>query len=219
MAGGHEAIGNPAAPLDAAGESVWSGGASPYAVPSKKFGMWLFIVSDSITFSSLIIAYSYVRLASPHWPRPFEFWPSIVNATVMTLVLLTSSLTMVLAVHAAKHGDRNRVVRWMLLTGLGGVIFDVLHIHEWIGLIEHGVRLFKNPWGAPLFGAAFFTLTGLHMTHVTIGVVYLTVVAIGFKRGKYTSDDVEVSGLYWHFVDLVWMFLFPLIYLLSAKTA
>ena len=214
-----EAIGAPAAQTMAGGESAWGGGELPYAVPSKKFGMWLFILSDAITFSCLIIAYSYARVASPAWPRPFEFWPSIINATVMTLVLLSSSLTMVLAVHAAKQGDKNRVVRWMLLTGLGGVIFDVLHIHEWLGLIGEGVRLFKNPWGAPLFGASFFTLTGLHMTHVTIGVVYLTVVAIGYKRGKYTSDDVEVSGLYWHFVDLVWMFLFPLIYLMSAKTA
>ena len=90
---------------------------------------------------------------------------------------------------------------------------------EWLGLIDEGVRLFKNPWGAPMFGASFFTLTGLHMTHVTVGVVYLGVIAWGFNKRKYTADDVEVSGLYWHFVDLVWMFLFPLIYLMSAKTA
>ena len=79
------------------------------------------------------------------------------------------------------------------------------------------MRLFKNPWGTPLFGAAFFTLTGLHMTHVAIGVVYLTVIAIAFGRGKLSSEDVEVSGLYWHFVDLVWMFIFPLVYLLSVR--
>ena len=69
--------------------------------------------------------------------------------------------------------------------------------------------------GSPLFGATFFTLTGLHMTHVTIGVIYLAIVALGFKRGKYDTEDVEVSGLYWHFVDLVWMFIFPMVYLLS----
>jgi len=101
----------------------------------------------------------------------------------------------------------------------GGILFDVLHIREWLGLIEEGVRLFKNPWGSPLFGASFFTLTGLHMTHVTVGVVYLGVVAWGFNKRKFSADDVEISGLYWHFVDLVWMFLFPLIYLMSAKTA
>lgn len=212
----HEAMGEEA--LHGSGEDAWSGGGSPFAVGSKKLGMWLFILSDAITFSALLMAYSYTRVASSDWPRPFP-GSSIINATVMTVVLLSSSLTMVLGVRAAKLGERSGVVKWLLATALGGVIFDVLHIREWLGLIEEGVRLFRNPWGTPLFGAAFFSLTGLHMTHVTIGVVYLTVVAIGAKRGKYGVEDVEVSGLYWHFVDLVWMFIFPLVYLMSAKTA
>jgi cytochrome c oxidase subunit 3 len=199
-------------------ESPWSGGVSPYAVGSKKLGMWLFIVSDAITFAALLIAYSYVRVGSLAWPRPFG-GASIANATVMTVVLLTSSVTMVLAVRAAKLGARSHVVGWLLATMLGGLAFDVLHIREWLGLIEEGVRLFKNPWGTPLFGATFFGLTGLHMTHVTIGVVYLGIVAIGTSRSKFTDEDVEVSGLYWHFVDLVWMFIFPLVYLMSAKFA
>lgn len=215
--GSHEAMGGEI--LHAAREDAWSGGGSPFAVGSKKLGMWLFIVSDAITFSAMLVAYSYVRVANADWPLPFPFWPSIVNATVMTVVLLTSSLTMVLAVRAAKLGRRPAIVKWLLATALGGVIFDILHIHEWMGLIDEGVRLFHNPWGSPLFGASFFSLTGLHMTHVTIGVVYLAVVAIGIARGKYNSEDVEVSGLYWHFVDLVWMFIFPLVYLMSAKTA
>ncbi len=210
----HEAIGVHGM---AVGESAWSGGASPYAVGSKKLGMWLFIVSDAITFSALLIAYSYVRVASEHWPKPFPS-ASIANATVMTVVLLASSLTMVMAVRGAKMANRGAVVRWLLATMLGGVAFDVLHLREWMGLIEEGVRLFKNPWGTPLFGASFFGLTGLHMTHVTIGVIYLGVIAAGTARGKFTSEDVEVSGLYWHFVDLVWMFIFPLVYLMSAKT-
>ncbi len=202
--------------LAAAQESPWSGGGSPYAVGSKKLGMWLFIVSDAITFGALLIAYSYVRVGSLIWPRPFGA-ASIANATVMTAVLLTSSVTMVLAVRAAKLGARSQVVGWLLATMLGGVAFDVLHLREWLGLIEEGVRLFKNPWGTPLFGATFFGLTGLHMTHVTIGVVYLGIIAIGTSRVKFTEEDVEVSGLYWHFVDLVWMFIFPLVYLMSAK--
>jgi cytochrome c oxidase subunit 3 len=198
---------------------VWSGGVSPYAVVPKKLGMWLFIVSDAITFSALIIAYSYVRVASPDWPRPFAFVPSIINATVMTFILLTSSITVVMAVRASKMDARGTTAKWLMATMLGGILFDVLHIREWLGLIGEGVRLSRNPWGAPMFGAAFFTLTGLHMTHVTVGVVYLGVIAWGFNKRKFTADDVEVSGLYWHFVDLVWMFLFPLIYLMSAKTA
>ncbi len=197
--------------------SVWDGGGSPFAIGSKKFGMWLFIVSDAITFSALLIAYSYVRVASAAWPMPFHFYPSVIKATVMTFVLLTSSVTMVMAVRAAKLEQRSAAAKWVLATALCGVTFIVLHAFEWASLIEEGVRLFKNPWGTPLFGAAFFTLTGLHMTHVAIGVVYLTVIAIAFGRGKLSSEDVEVSGLYWHFVDLVWMFIFPLVYLLSVR--
>ncbi|HKV81549.1 MAG TPA: cytochrome c oxidase subunit 3 [Candidatus Sulfotelmatobacter sp.] len=199
--------------------SVWGGGVSPYAVVPKKLGMWLFIVSDAITFASLILAYGFVRLASENWPRPFTFWPSIVNATVMTVVLLSSSITVVMAVRASKMRERGAAASWLIATMLGGILFDVLHIHEWLGLIGEGVRLFRNPWGTPMFGASFFALTGLHMLHVTIGVVYLGVIAWGFGRSKYTADDVEISGLYWHFVDLVWMFLFPLLYLMSARTA
>jgi cytochrome c oxidase subunit III len=200
-------------------ESFWSGGVSPYAVVPKKLGMWLFIVSDAITFASLILAYSYIRVASENWPRPFAFWPSIINATVMTIILLTSSITVVMAVRASKMDQRGTTARWLMATIAGGIPFDILHIHEWLGLIGEGVRLFKNPCGVPMFGASFFALTGLHMLHVTIGVVYLGVIAWGFKRSKFTADDVEISGLYWHFVDLVWMFLFPLIYLLAARTA
>jgi cytochrome c oxidase subunit 3 len=198
------------------GSEIWRGGESPYAIPSKKLGMWLFIVSDSITFGAVLFCYAYLRLASPDWPTPFRL-ASIENATIMTFVLLSSSVTMVAAVEAAKAGRIAASVRWLSATMLGGLIFDVLHIREWLGLIHEGLRLSQNPWGSSLFGAAFFTLTGLHMTHVTIGVIYLCIVAIGFRRGKFTSDDVEISGLYWHFVDLVWMFIFPLVYLLSAR--
>ena len=197
--------------------SGWNGGAAPYAIVSKKLGMWLFIVSDAITFGSLLVAYSYVRVASPQWPTPFQLWPSIANSTLMTFVLLSSSLTMVMAVHAARSGKRAQVVRWLLATIVFGLTFVVLHAKEWLGLIDEGMRLFRNPWGTPLFGAAFFTLTGLHMTHVVIGAGYLGVIAAGQALGKYEPEDVEVSGLYWHFVDLVWMFIFPLVYLMSAK--
>jgi cytochrome c oxidase subunit 3 len=198
-------------------DSVWSGGELPYAIPSKKLGMWLFLISDSITFGAMLVAYAFLRVGSPNWPMPFKFTPSIVNATVMTFILLSSSVTMVAAVEAAKAGRIAAAVRWLCATMLGGVLFDILHIREWLGLIHEGVKLWSNPWGTPLFGATFFGLTGLHMTHVTVGVVYLAVVAIGFSRKKYTADDVEISGLYWHFVDLVWMFIFPLVYLISAR--
>lgn len=200
------------------GASVWGGGAAPYAIPSKKLGMWLFIISDALTFSALLIAYSYVRVASQQWPTPFHFYPSIIVASVMTFCLLSSSVTMVLAVAAAKQARVGAAVGWLLATMACGVAFIVLHGNEWATLIGEGLRPFTNPWGDnPLFGATFFTLTGLHMLHVTIGVFVLGVIAIGHRRGRYPADYVEIAGLYWHFVDLVWMFIFPLVYLLSVQ--
>lgn len=196
--------------------SAWEGGARPFAIGSKKLGMWLFLLSDALTFAALLVAYSYVRVANADWPRPFD-GSSILLSSVMTFCLLSSSLTMVMAVLASQKGDRKRTVTWLLATIAGGVLFIVLHTHEWLGLIHEGVTPFSNPWDVPLFGASFFALTGLHMTHVTVGVVYLGVVALGFGKGKFSAEDVEVSGLYWHFVDLVWMFIFPMVYLLSTK--
>jgi len=197
--------------------SEWAGGKSPYATNSKKFGMWLFLISDSLTFSALLFAYTYSRVATPNWPTPFQFVPSIVFSSVMTFCLLTSSLTMVMAVHAMNHGNRKATVWWILATMAGGIAFVILHLTEWLRLIndEH-VTPFSNPWGVPLFGGTFFGLTGLHMTHVIIGVIYLAIICQAVGRGKFKFEDVEVSGLYWHFVDLVWMFIFPLVYLMSA---
>jgi cytochrome c oxidase subunit 3 len=203
---------------DAALSSPWSGGTAPFAMGSKKLGMWLFIVSDTLTFSALLITYSYSRLANPDWPRPFPINPAIIFSTTMTVVLLASSLTMVMAVMAAQRGDRRKTVLWMIATMAGGLLFTGLHLREWMHLItvEH-FTITGNPEGTPLFGATFFGITGLHMTHVMIGVIYLGIVAVGFGRGKFSAEDVEVNGLYWHFVDLVWMFVFPLIYLMSVK--
>ena len=198
--------------------SEWAGGKSPYATNSKKFGMWLFLISDSLTFSALLFAYTYCRVTEPNWPKPFQFSPSIIFSSVMTFCLLTSSLTMVMAVHAMNHGNRKATVRWILATMAGGIAFVILHLTEWLRLIndEH-VTPFSNPWGVPLFGGTFFGLTGLHMTHVIIGVIYLAIICQAVARGKFKFEDVEVSGLYWHFVDLVWMFIFPMVYLMSAR--
>jgi cytochrome c oxidase subunit 3 len=193
----------------------WSGGALPFRVGHRKLGMWLFIMSDSLTFCALLIAYSYARVASVDWPTPFPFNPSIIFSTVMTLVLLSSSLTMVFAVSAAKRGKKKLARKWILGTMFFGATFIVLHLMEWNHLMEEGLAPFTLPaewlerWpnASPLFGSAFFGITGLHMFHVFTGLCYLAVIAA--RLNKFT-------GLYWHFVDLVWMFVFPLIYLLSV---
>ena len=247
---------------------------SLFGTYSKKIGMWLFLLSDSLTFGALLYSYSYGRISIANWPTPFHS-ESIVNATIMTAFLLTSSLTMVLAVRKAVHGDAKGQRLWLLATMACGTGFVVLHAREWNHLIAAGLTLpvFPSMPGhattgefldvaksVPQFPATFFSLTGLHMLHVTLGVVYLGVVALRrnfipilllcwlgawlgtpsyspfhygahvllaaaivcsvilwLKPKVYDAADVEVAGLYWHFVDLVWMFIFPLVYLMSAR--
>ena len=188
-----------------------------YAVPPKKLTVWLFIISDAVSFGAVLFAYGYLRVGSTNWSAPFEFVPSILNGMIMTFVLLTSSLTMLGAVLAAKAGRKSSAVKWMGLTALLGAIFAALHLRERFHMIGEGWRLFQNPAGGSVeFGAAFFSITGLHLLHVTCGVIAIIVVAIGFNRGRLTEGHVETTGLYWHFVDLVWMFVFPLVYLMNA---
>ncbi len=188
---------------------------SPFRIISKKLIMWLFIISDAISFGAMLFGYGYLRNASSDWPHPFKFFPSIVNVMAMSFILITSSLTMLFALRAANRGNKPMAIRWIGVTVLAGILFAVLHLREWHGLMEEGMGMSHNPWGAPLFGGTFFAITGLHLTHVVIGVIALTVVAIGYHRGRYTAQDIEVWTLYWHFVDLVWMFVVPLVYLLS----
>jgi cytochrome c oxidase subunit 3 len=183
-----------------------------FAIPTKKLAMWLFIIADTMTFAACLVAYGFVRNGSATWPRPFH---SITNVAIMTFVLLSSSLTMLIGLRAAQKGDKAKAFNWIMITALLGIVFAVLHIREWMGLIDEGMRMFKNPWGDPLFGASFFSVTGLHLTHVTGGVIALLAVGIRYKRGRYNADDIEVLGLYWHFVDLVWMFVVPFVYLLN----
>lgn len=190
--------------------------APAFAIPHKKLVMWLFIISDAVTFGAILFAYGYLRNATPDWPKPFET-SSVINAYIMTVVLVTSSLTMLIGIRAAKDGNKSKAITWSFITVAGGVIFALLHIKEWLALIGGGLRLFANPWGSGLFGASFFSITGLHLTHVVAGCVAITVVTLGYKRGRYGDMDLEIWGLYWHFVDLVWMFVVPLVYLLNVK--
>jgi cytochrome c oxidase subunit 3 len=122
----------------------WGGGVRPYRVGHRKLGMWLFIVSDSLTFSALLIGYSYLR-ASNVWPTPFPFYPSIVFSSVMTFCLLSSSLTMVFGVSASSRGDKAAARKWILATMAFGAAFVILHLIEWNHLITEGLRPFSLP--------------------------------------------------------------------------
>jgi cytochrome c oxidase subunit 3 len=191
---------------------------SPYGIQSRKLAMWLFIIADAATFGAILFAYGYLRVANPDWTKPFAFWPTIVNGIVMTIVLLTSSLTMVKAVTDAHAGRKSTSLRWLGATMLLGIAFAVLHLREWAVLLGEGWRLSHNPLGGSvLFGATFFGITGLSLLHVVAGVVAIGVIALGFRRGRFDAVHVETTGLYWHFVDLVWMFVFPLVYLMNVR--
>jgi cytochrome c oxidase subunit III len=183
-----------------------------FSIPTKKLAMWLFIIADTMTFAACLVAYGFLRNGTANWPRPF---PGITNVALMTFVLLTSSLTMLFGLRSARAGDKAAAFRWTMITAALGIAFALLHVREWLELIDQGMTLFKNPWGTGLFGASFFSITGLHLTHVTSGVIALIVVGVRYKGGRYNADDIEVLGLYWHFVDLVWMFVVPLVYLLN----
>jgi heme/copper-type cytochrome/quinol oxidase subunit 3 len=202
--GGHSAGGHSTAPM-----------VGPiFSIPTKKFAMWLFIIADTMTFAACLFVYGFLRNGASDWPRPFH---SITNVAIMTFILLTSSLTMLIGLRSARAGDKAKAFQWIMITAGLGIVFALLHIREWMGLIGEGMRMFKNPWGNGLFGASFFTITGLHLTHVLSGVIALLAVGVRYKGGRYNSDDIEVLGLYWHFVDLVWMFVVPLVYLLNLS--
>ena len=189
---------------------------SPFSIPTKKLAMWLFIIADAATFAACLVAYGFLRNGDVHWPTPFKT-PTVVNAAIMTFVLITSSLTVLMGIRDAKLGNKAGAFRWVMITAALGIIFAALHLREWMAMIGEGATIGHNPWGSPLFGASFFSITGLHLTHVVGGVIALLAVGIRYHGGRYNSDDIEILGLYWHFVDLVWMFVVPFVYLMNIS--
>jgi cytochrome c oxidase subunit 3 len=187
--------------------------ARPFAMPSKKLAMWLFIMSDVMTFAACSVAYAFLRNATPDWPRPFH---TLTSVAVMTLIMLTSSLTLLVALEAAKAADKAKAFQWMIITAAGGFLFTLLHIRDWMGMINQGVTLFHNPWSSAPFGAAFYSITGFSLMHISVGTIALFVVAIRYKGGRYTADDVELFNLFWQFIGLVWLFIVPLVYLMNV---
>jgi len=205
-------------------------------VPWGKAMMWIFLLSDTFIFSCFLVSYMSVRMTTTvPWPVPSEVFAltlfgqhiPLILIAIMTFILITSSGTMAMAVKFGYEKNR-KVCFWLLIaTALFGASFVGMQAFEWTKLIvEEGVRPWGNPMGAAQFGASFFMITGFHGTHVTIGVIFLFIVAgkvwrgsldeerPGFmtgRKGRY--EIVETMGLYWHFVDLVWVFIFAFFYL------
>jgi cytochrome c oxidase subunit 3 len=187
--------------------------APPFAIPSKKLAIWLFIMSDIMTFAACLVAYTFLRNATPDWPRPFH---SVTSVAIMTLIMLTSSLTMLMALRAAKMADKAGTFRWMMITAAAGALFTLLHIRDWMNMMSQGVGLFQNPWGPPAFGAAFYAVTGFSLLHISGGTIALIAVAIRYRGGRYNADDIEIVNLFWQFVGLVWLFIVPVVYLMNV---
>jgi heme/copper-type cytochrome/quinol oxidase subunit 3 len=181
-----------------------------------KLGMWVFLVGDAVGFGVLLSAYGAARASSSDWPIPYDVLGINLTAA-MTFLLICSSVTMVKALEWLGRGDRQRCQVFLFLTALGGAIFVACQAYEWSHLIHAGLHIDGNPWGAALFGTTFFLITGFHGLHVTAGVIYLVAmirVVAGRPEPAASYNAVEITGLYWHFVDLVWIMVFTLMYLL-----
>jgi cytochrome c oxidase subunit III len=206
----------------------WSSDKQTFHVPWGKAMMWIFLLSDTFIFTCFLTGYMNVRISTAAaWPNPSEVFAldifgihmPLILIAIMTFVLITSSGTMAMAVNYGYRRNRKRAAGLMLVTGGFGAIFVGMQAFEWTKLIvEEGIRPWGNPLGAEQFGASFFMITGFHGLHVSAGVIYLTIVALKVLRGDYERSPngyaiVEIAGLYWHFVDLVWVFIFAFFYL------
>jgi cytochrome c oxidase subunit III len=251
-----------AAPLPAATQEpkVWGGGRSPFNVSYGKLMMWFFLLSDAFTFGALLISYGTTRFFSQVWPeanavfKAFPFFGStnlpLVFVSLMTFILILSSVTMVLAVHAGHYNDKQGVIKWLLWTIIGGIAFLACQAWEWTHLSHHTGGMLWGAFTDPNTSLAsmadfygdtkghsltaenlaagqqathdffnyFFTITGFHGCHVLSGVVFNIMILVNTVNGTYERrghyEMVEKVGLYWHFVDLVWVFVFTCFYLL-----
>ncbi len=207
--------------------TLWGGGESPFKVSYGKLMMWYFLVSDAFSFSALLISYGAIRFSHTNWPDPeqvFDAFPFMGHAHVplgfvslMTFILIMSSVFVVRAVQEGHMMNRKGVMKWMVWGIIGGAAFLGCQAWEWTHMIHNGTTISGNPYGPAAFGQLFFLITGFHGTHVFSGVIINIIILIQTymgvfeRRGHY--EMVEKVGLYWHFVDLVWVFVFLAFYL------
>ena len=205
----------------------WTSDKQTFHVPWGKAMMWIFLLSDTFIFTLFLTSYMNVRISTRvPWPNPSEVFAlsfggepiPLILIAIMTFILITSSGTMALAVNYGYRQDRVKTAALMLVTAAFGATFVGMQAFEWTKLIvDEGIRPWGNPLGAAQFGSTFFMITGFHGLHVSIGVIYLAVVALKVLKGDYERSGnyeiVEITGLYWHFVDLVWVSIFAFFYL------
>jgi cytochrome c oxidase subunit III len=215
-------------------KEMWGGGSEPYGASYGKLMMWFFLLSDAFTFSALLLAYAALRFSAPSWPVPDDVFSAVpfihahlplVFVGIMTFILIASSVTMVLAVEAGHRGAKKEVTKWMIFTIIGGLMFLSCQAWEWSHLHHDGAWWGSNPFlnadgtaGMVNFTNLFFTITGFHGFHVFSGVIINIIITVMNARGVFerrgTYEMIEKVGLYWHFVDLVWVFVFTFFYLI-----
>jgi cytochrome c oxidase subunit 3/cytochrome o ubiquinol oxidase subunit 3 len=189
------------------GEHGWT----QTGVSNEKLGMWVFLGSECLLFGGLISTYMLYKNTALAGPRPHDLY-DIPFTSVSSFVLLMSSMTMVLALSAIQRGDHERLRIWLATTALLGAIFISGQVYEFTGFVKHGMGYTTNT-----AGSAFYTLTGFHGVHVSLGIVMLMSLFMMSLRGRLPqarSEVVEIVGLYWHFVDVVWILIFTVVYLI-----
>ncbi|MFQ6012557.1 MAG: heme-copper oxidase subunit III [Thermoplasmata archaeon] len=186
------------------------------AFPTRKAAMWIFLASEIMFFSAIIGGSWAVRATQGEWPAPGEVL-NVPLTALNTFILITSSLVMAEALHAIKQGNQTALVRRLLLTLALGITFIAIQGTEYLALIAEGLTPLSSPVPPTAYGATFFIQTGFHGAHVTGGIIAMTYVMLKARKGAFTAknhDTVELMGLYWHFVDVVWIFLFTIVYLI-----
>ncbi|MBC7541059.1 MAG: cytochrome c oxidase subunit 3 [Bacteriovorax sp.] len=183
-----------------------------------KIGMWLFLVTDAMSFSGFLIAYAVLRSTSTNWPVPSHALGGVGLSGFMTFLLICSSVSMVLTIDACKRRNRKAMLNWLLFTIFGGASFLGIQMYEYSHLIGHmGMSFNSYAHGTSLFASTFFSITGFHGLHVLSGVIYLITMYVHARRGDFDNGEynqLEIAGLFWHFVDLVWILVFTFVYLL-----
>ncbi len=181
-----------------------------------KVGMWIFLLSDAFSFGGLLLAYGILRGGSEVWVHPGEPTLGISFTAFLTFLLICSSVTMVFAVAAAAEGNRKRTMLFLVLTALGGIGFLTGQFHEYFGLFPGGHGLVHEGLilGHSAYASTFYVTTSFHGAHVLTGTIYILITLARTAAGKTNANDVEVLGLFWHFVDLIWILVFTFIYLL-----
>ncbi len=181
-------------------------------IPNGKLGMWVFLASEVMLFGGFISSYVILRTGSNFFPIPARELLGVPLATLNTFILISSSVTMVLALDAIQSGNKKGLVNYLKATLILGCCFLAIKSYEYPHKWHEGITLWGN-----LFGSFYFTLTGLHCLHVIGGLIFNFYILTQARKGAYSPENcerVEYAGLYWHFVDLVWVILFPIFYLL-----